>query len=93
MSHDENMFTFWLILTVIIILLCFTTKAKANRYDVITIPPVKCGPQCVIETYRFDDKKEAEEFATRNNTIIQNYPNKNMWFVEVHMTEATANLM
>ncbi len=76
------------------LLVLLAYPVKAERHDVITIPPIKCGPQCVVETYKFDDEQEAKEFAEKHKVKYYEYPNnKGAYFVEVHMTESEANLL
>lgn len=76
------------------LLVLISLPAFAERHDVITIPPITCGPHCVVETYKFDDKDEAKTFADSKGVRYYEYPNnKGTYFVEVHMTESEADLI
>lgn len=78
----------------IFLLVAVTLPAHAERHDVITVPPIRCGLHCVVDTTKFDNKEEAEEFAAKYGVEAKVYPNNpNAWFVERHMTESESNLL
>ncbi len=68
--------------------------AMAEMHEITSIPKVRCGPKCVIESFVFDTEEEAEAFAAKRDTrTYQLTSNPGKWFVDVMMTEQEAGLI
>jgi len=64
--------------------------ALAEVNHVTTIPTERCGPRCVIESYKCDTEAEAKAEAKKHGGRIYMLPGSDKYFVEVHLTEAEA---
>lgn len=84
---------------VILFALCLLPPAVAlAEIKQVTITPAQfCGPRCVIESYKCDTKSEAEYLVKEKHGYKRSAPYKiegsEKWWVDVHVTEAEANLI
>ncbi len=66
--------------------------ALAEMHEVQTIPPISCGPKCVLETIRFDAAAEAKTFAETNGGKYYQ-GDTGEFFVDIQLTELESHAL